>query len=597
MANPDYYGVNGVARKVKEYYYGVGGVARKVTAMYFGDANGKAQLVYRAIENVDTPTQKNTLTYSGSAQSPTWNNYDSTKLTLGGTTSATNAGTYTATFTPKSGYAWADGTTTARSVSWTIGRAVVSAVPTQKNTLTYTGSSLSPTWNNYDTAKLTLGGTKTATGAGTYTATFTPTANYMWSGGSTAAKNASWTIGKATPATPTLSKTSISLTESSKTATFTVSRSGTGAISAVSSNTAAATVSVSGTTVTVTGKATGSATITVTVAADSNYNAYTGTGARCSVSVTIITADYLCFTSSAGFTLKVNDGAKHWNGTVQYSTDGASWTTWNGTGTLSASGKLYLRGTGNTVITGSSRDYGWTLSGKSISASGDIETLLDYATVAAGNHPTIGAYCFASMFRGNTALISAPKMPSSRTAMAQYACAWMFRNCTGLTTAPEMNSVTLAAYCYQGMFYGCTGMTTPMSALPAGEAYPYCYADMFNGCTSLQKPPAIHLQYLEPHSASFCCSGMFYGCSALTAPAVLFADNLADHCYSEMYAYCSRIRMGAAGVYGFTYRIPYTGTATEKQGALTMMFTGTGGTFTGTPSINTTYSCQTEPVA
>ena len=69
------------------------------------------------------PSQSGTLTYTGSAQSPTWNNYDSSKLTIGGTTSSTNAGTYTATFTPKSGYQWSDGTTTAKSVNWTINKA------------------------------------------------------------------------------------------------------------------------------------------------------------------------------------------------------------------------------------------------------------------------------------------------------------------------------------------------------------------------------------------------------------------------------------------------------------------------------------------
>ena len=44
-------------------------------------------------------------------------------MTIGGTTSATNAGTYTVTFTPKGNYKWSDGTTTAKSVTWKIGKA------------------------------------------------------------------------------------------------------------------------------------------------------------------------------------------------------------------------------------------------------------------------------------------------------------------------------------------------------------------------------------------------------------------------------------------------------------------------------------------
>lgn len=61
------------------------------------------------------PTQAGILTYTGAAQSPSWNGYDTEKLTIGGTTSGTNAGSYVATFTPKEGYEWADGTKTAKS--------------------------------------------------------------------------------------------------------------------------------------------------------------------------------------------------------------------------------------------------------------------------------------------------------------------------------------------------------------------------------------------------------------------------------------------------------------------------------------------------
>lgn len=71
------------------------------------------------------PTQSNTLTYNGSAQSPTWN-YDSSKMTIS-SAQATNAGTYTATATLKSGYKWPDGTTGAKTINWTIGKKGLSA--------------------------------------------------------------------------------------------------------------------------------------------------------------------------------------------------------------------------------------------------------------------------------------------------------------------------------------------------------------------------------------------------------------------------------------------------------------------------------------
>lgn len=218
------------------------------------------------------PAQSGSLTYTGSTQSPTWKGYDSSMMTIGGVTSGINAGTYTATFTPIGKYVWTDGTQEAKSVSWTIGRAEVKNVPAQTGSVTYNGSAQSPSWSNYNSSQLTIGGTSSATNAGSYSATFTPTSNYKWSDGTTTAKSASWTIGKATGSI-TLSASSLSLTYPKTSGTITVTRPGSGTVTASSDNTNIATVSVSSTTITVTAKATGSATITVSVGADTNYTA------------------------------------------------------------------------------------------------------------------------------------------------------------------------------------------------------------------------------------------------------------------------------------------------------------------------------------
>lgn len=217
------------------------------------------------------PTQSGSLTYTGQAQSPTWNSYDPNALQIGGTTTGTNAGTYQATFTPKDPYKWADGTTTAKTVNWTIGRAGIT-LPTQSGSLTYTGAAQSPSWSGYDSNKMTLGGTTSGTNAGSYNASFTPKANYQWTDGTTSAKTAAWSIGKAAGSL-TLSKSSVSIGVSSQTDTVTVTRPGDGAITATSNNSAIATASVSGTTITITAKASGSTTITVKVAAGTNYTA------------------------------------------------------------------------------------------------------------------------------------------------------------------------------------------------------------------------------------------------------------------------------------------------------------------------------------
>ena len=192
-------------------------------------------------------------------------------LTIGGATSGTNAGSYTATFTPKEGYQWADGTNAARTVNWTIGRANV-ATPAQSGSLTYTGSAQTPAWNNYDPNMLTIGGATSGTNAGSYTATFTPGSNYQFGDGTTTAKSIAWKINK-TSGSLTLNKSSITLSGGTTTGTVTATRSGNGTITATSNKTSIATVGVSGTTITITGKASGTATITVKCAEGTNHTA------------------------------------------------------------------------------------------------------------------------------------------------------------------------------------------------------------------------------------------------------------------------------------------------------------------------------------
>ena len=225
---------------------------------------------------------------------------------------------------------------------------------------------------------------------------------------------------------------------------------------------------------------------------------------------------YLTFSSPSSFTLAVGDATKHWDGTVEYSTDTSAWAIWDGTTTLSSttSGSdnvLYLRGTGNTKIgyydDEVKHDYiPWVINGTDVRCNGNIETLLDYATVKAGQHPTMADECFAGLFTGCTALIAAP-------------------------------------------------------ALPATTLVSRCYGSMFQGCTSLIQAPALP------------------------------ATALADSCYGSMFQGCTSLKLSSAqtGEYTQEYRIPSSGIGVTGVYSLYDMFTSTGGTFTGTPEINTTY--------
>lgn len=163
---------------------------------------------------------------------------------------------------------------------------------------------------------------------------------------------------------------------------------------------------------------------------------------------------YLTFQSSSSFTLKVDNNRRNWDGTLYYSTDTTNWSVWYG-GTLSSvDNKLYLRGKGNTKITGSSSDYSWVLTGSNIECIGNIENLLDWETVALGNHPTMASDCYRFMFEGCESLTTAPELPA--TTLTDNCYRLMFSNCKSLTMAPELPATTLASYCYAGMFYGCT---------------------------------------------------------------------------------------------------------------------------------------------
>lgn len=201
---------------------------------------------------------------------------------------------------------------------------------------------------------------------------------------------------------------------------------------------------------------------------------------------------------------------KNWDGKIEY-TNGNGWKTWDGSaiasGEIESNHYIYLRGIGNSKITGAYSNSGrWRLGWGDIACNGDIDLLLDYATVKSGNRPAMAASCYSYMFFG----------------------------CTSLTTAPALPATTLAFGCYESMFTGCTHLTT-VPALPATTLARSCY------------------------------EGMFYNCGEIKVSATI------------------------SGTYTKAFRIPKSGAGTTAADAMVNMFGATGGTFTGTPEINTTY--------
>lgn len=328
----------------------------------------------------------------------------------------------------------------------------------------------------------------------------------------------------------------------------------------------------------------------------------------------VLYKDGLTFYSPNSFTLAVNDATKHWDGILEYSTNRSTWSTWNGTTTLSSKtgdngDVLYLRGTGNTVITGNGDTYKWVLKGTSISCVGNIETLLDYATVASGGHPDMADYCYAYLFQDCKSLTTAPALPA--TTLVPYCYCSMFFSCSGLTQAPALPATTLAEHCYDAMFRGglfteapelpattladfcyfgmfqlCKNLTTA-PALPATTLAKGCYRYMFSSCSSLTTAPALPATTL----AQWCYADMFFRCNNLVQIPALPATTLETGCYYDMFMNCGNVQVSSTNTEEYTvpYRIPISGTGTSANSDCMHMFATTGGTFTGNPSINTTY--------
>lgn len=89
-----------------------------------------------------------TYTYSGSAQTVTVTGFDSATMLITGNV-GTNAGTYTASVTSKSGR-WADGTSTPVTIDWSIDRKTVTPDIRVSGTYTYTGTPVEPTFTVED---------------------------------------------------------------------------------------------------------------------------------------------------------------------------------------------------------------------------------------------------------------------------------------------------------------------------------------------------------------------------------------------------------------------------------------------------------------
>ena len=325
---------------------------------------------------------------------------------------------------------------------------------------------------------------------------------------------------------------------------------------------------------------------------------------------------YITFSSDSAFTVALTgkDGKLYNDEMIQYSTDLIDWEEYKTVDQAIPSNsehKLYFRGLGNSRLSDGTDGYStFVLNGTDISCTGNIETLLNYKDVIENKHPAMASYALAGLFEGCAALIEAPTLPS--TTLADHCYHSMFKDCTSLTTAPDLPATTMADGCYMKMFMGCTSLTAA-PGLASSALDKHCYSEMFSGCTSLASAPDLpattmaegcYLGMFEnctsltatpelpaEELAQECYFVMFGGCTSLTEIPDLPATTLANGCYSKMFSGCTSLKVSETlgDGYSIPYRVPSSGTGTEGNNSLFNMFSGTGGSFKGTPLINTTY--------
>lgn len=241
---------------------------------------------------------------------------------------------------------------------------------------------------------------------------------------------------------------------------------------------------------------------------------------------------YLTFISPYAFTVSVSTPG--WDGTMEYSTDATTWTAWDGSAITSAVGVnddagyyvVYLRGTGNTVFVGGT-------------VEGATGFTLDGMSIQC---------------KGNIEML------------LDYA------------TAEAGGHPSMGNKCFYNLFQNCTALATPPE-LPAIDLSERCYANMFNGCSHLVTTPKLPAQTI-PRMAYY---AMFSSCSSLVYLPVINATSSGSSPCANMFASCQKIKLST--VTDDEYVQPYKLSVDNNNG----MFKDTGGAFTGTPTINTTY--------
>lgn len=267
-----------------------------------------------------------------------------------------------------------------------------------------------------------------------------------------------------------------------------------------------------------------------------------GEGQNAEANVYVPIGDYLLFENIDTLIKPVGNG--WYNGVTEWSADGETWHIWSNTTTIrsGADKKLYVRGYNNTSR--GSIPSGLSGTGANIKVSGNVENLIDYQQVASGNNAPLFENCFRLLFSEFSNLYDVSGLVLPSQPLPKWACSAMFYHCVALIKPASLKGLTFG-----------------------GEG---CLEYMYSRCSAMEYLPEFPTNVLK----GTCCQYLFNECTKI------------------------RVSATQSSTYKNAYRIPASGTiASTPYHALESMFANTGGTFTGTPTINTTYYTSNEIIS
>lgn len=140
-------------------------------------------------------------------------------------------------------------------------------------------------------------------------------------------------------------------------------------------------------------------------------------------------------------------------------------------------------------------------------------------------------------------------------------------------------------HCYESLFSWCTSLITAPS-LPATRVDYKSYWFMFEWCTSLINPPSLPATSL----GSQCYGYMFARCTSLEKIPLIRNARFSQQSCIRMFSQCDKIKISKTRTGDYQNEYTITGSVSTPMYEPTLrMFADTWWTFTGTPTINTTY--------